>query len=100
MITAKKSAELVAEFESTIKGIEFTITKLQSKVDVWNDQINNLVTNIVSKEFPESTKHLIYPLAGWKCEASKNPFDLCVYDEGKDPVLDYCLYCEQPQERL
>jgi len=36
-------------------------------------------------------------LGGWACETS--PTGQCVYNRGKDPALDFCLFCGQPDER-
>jgi len=33
----------------------------------------------------------------WACPDS--PSGCCVYDTDKDPAMDDCLYCHQPQER-
>jgi len=36
-------------------------------------------------------------LGSWACETS--PTGQCVYDCIKDPALDECLFCGQPDER-
>lgn len=33
----------------------------------------------------------------WKCDQS--PIGYCVYDKIEDPVHDYCVYCNKPEER-
>lgn len=36
-------------------------------------------------------------LGGWKCE--KSITDHCVYNIGKDPHRDNCLFCGEPSDR-
>jgi hypothetical protein len=33
----------------------------------------------------------------WDCDSS--PIEVCVYDDWSDSIHDYCLYCNNPEER-
>lgn len=33
----------------------------------------------------------------WECKDS--PIGICIYDDSKDPVHDFCVFCEMPEER-
>jgi len=99
MLTEKEAGELVAKFEKQVEDFDKRIMHIQRKVNTLNDQIANMVKMVVGRKFPDRKQWIMYPADGWKCEDKANPFALCVYDEGKDPVMDYCLYCGEPYER-
>ena len=99
MMTEKKAGKAVLDLEVQRKKCENTILQYQKKMGRLDDQIANIVTMIVSRKFPDRKQWIMYPPDGWLCENKHNPFPMCVYDEGEDPVLDHCLYCGEPSER-
>lgn len=99
MISKKEAGKKVLEFELKVKRFNTDINDIQGKVNRLHDQIVNMVKMVVGREFPDRKQWISYPAHGWACESKKNPFVLCVYDEGNDPALDHCLYCGEPYER-
>lgn len=101
MITKRKAGKLVVDMELQVKRLDAKLITIQRKVNGLNDQIANIVKSVVGRDFPDRKQWIMYPADGWKCEKyqHQNPFPMCVYDEGEDPVMDNCLYCHEPYER-
>lgn len=45
----------------------------------------------------ENTDPGDYEIGAWECESS--PIGVCLYNRDDDPCFDYCLFCEEPDER-
>jgi len=80
------------EIENGLEGIgilENEMSKLEAKID-------EMVTTIVQKDFPEIEAVDIDCPFILECE--KSPFGWCVYDVNTEPAMP-CLYCDKPYER-
>ncbi len=99
MISKKEAGKTVLSLELKVKRQKQNMNAIQGQVNKFTDQIANMVKMIVGRDFPDRKQWIIYPEDGWACESKKNPFVLCVYDEGKDSALDHCLFCGEPYER-
>ena len=80
------------EIENGLEGIgllENEMSKLEAKID-------EMVTTIVQKDFPEIEAVDIY--CPFIHECSSSPFGWCVYDANTKPVMP-CLYCGEFYER-
>jgi len=84
------------EIENRLKVIKI----LKSQMDNINSKVDELVRNVVRKDFPKAVD--IYCPFTRECE--KSPFGWCVYTKNEDPESDNywsdkCLYCGEPYER-
>jgi len=77
------------EIENGLEGIgllENEMGKLEAKV-------NELVVNIVQRDFPEVRNYRIHCPFIYECE--KSPFGWCVYIKDKNTISKKCLYCNK-----
>lgn len=58
-------------------------------------KIHKQVTTL-RREISSLTNELDIVMGSWEC--SNSPFEVCVYDINDGPQ-DYCLYCNEPDER-
>ena len=81
------------EIENGLEGIGL-LDELKSDMQ---DKVEELVVQVVQRDFPTIGSTDIHCPFFWECE--KSPFSWCVYNIGKDPAEDHCLYCDEPYER-
>ena len=74
----KKDIAKIAEIKKQIQDLQFETDKILDKY-----------LGVGEGQF-----HMV---GYWECETS--PIGICVYNEGLDPALDRCIYCEYPHER-
>jgi len=81
------------EIENGLKAIEI----LEDQMNFIRSKVNDVLREIVQKDFPDINPENIYCPFFWECE--KNPFGWCMYDVDEDPVMDNCIFCGEPYER-
>lgn len=67
------------------------IKKLQKDYSKLHQEILNLSGWEICQE------PLFFTVGTWDCP--KSYCGLCCYNDYKDPIHDYCVFCEQPEER-
>ena len=94
MKMSKRDARLIIESMATIqRNAGYTISKIL-------DEALFALTGMDGKELwhPDFSPKLGHSERSlWNCEES--PVMLCIYDSNRDPAMDECIFCGEPDQR-
>lgn len=97
------AVETLTDCRAQISAVRAAMAELESTLWGLESEIVSVVKNFVPNGTPsEGGASATLALGGWECPGSdsvKNPAGVCVYDTGKDPAHDFCLFCGEPEER-
>ena len=98
MKMSKRDARLIIESMATIqRNAGYTISKILDEA-LYGDLSDTMSTGT---KVLATRWHLHFsPRLGhsvWDCEES--PVMLCIYDSNRDPAMDECIFCGEPDQR-
>jgi len=62
-----------------------------------NDRIREFVAKVVNQKLGTKYEPDALLVGSWDCLAS--PVESCIYDDKNDRNHDFCLFCQEPEER-